>query len=94
MVSLFSLCWAVVAYSRAHRRVRTDKKVVSWPGVVLQTIWRIGMISSRVVALVLFASAFKAYTFIVVGKLKVLKGTRCLGSVELVFEERLVRKMI
>ncbi|XP_071807884.1 uncharacterized protein [Asterias amurensis] len=67
MVSLFSLCWAVVAYSRAHRRVRTDKKVVSWPGVVLQTIWRIGMVSSRVVALVLFASAFKAYTFIVVG---------------------------
>ncbi|XP_038057481.1 uncharacterized protein LOC119729052 [Patiria miniata] len=66
-VSLFSLCWAVVAYSRAHRRVRTDKNGISWPGAILQTIWRIGMISSRVVALVLFASAFKAYTFLVVG---------------------------
>eukprot|EP00057_Strongylocentrotus_purpuratus_P026360 XP_011680834.1 PREDICTED: uncharacterized protein LOC590700 [Strongylocentrotus purpuratus] len=66
-VSLFSLCWALGAYSRAHRKVRRDKKVVSWPGLVLQTLWRIGMISSRVMALVLFASVFKAYIFLAVG---------------------------
>ncbi|XP_063968284.1 uncharacterized protein LOC135157244 [Lytechinus pictus] len=66
-VSLFSLCWALGAYSRAHRKVRRDKKIVSWPGLVLQTIWRIGMISSRVMALVLFASVFKAYIFLAVG---------------------------
>ncbi|XP_071496459.1 uncharacterized protein [Diadema antillarum] len=66
MVSLFSLCWALGAYSRAHRKVRRDKKIVSWPGLVLQTVWRIGMISSRVAALVLFASVFKGYIFLVV----------------------------
>ncbi|XP_041484029.1 uncharacterized protein LOC121430726 [Lytechinus variegatus] len=66
-VSLFSLCWALGAYSRAHRKVRRDKKIVSWPGLVLQTIWRIGMISSRVMALVLFASVFKAFIFLAVG---------------------------
>ncbi|XP_072170180.1 uncharacterized protein [Diadema setosum] len=65
MVSLFSLCWALGAYSRAHRKVRRDKKIVSWPGLVLQTVWRIGMISSRVAALVLFASVFKGYIFLV-----------------------------
>ncbi|XP_022091737.1 uncharacterized protein LOC110979885 isoform X2 [Acanthaster planci] len=67
IVSLISLCWAMVAYNRAHRRVRADKNSVSIAGAALQTIWRIGMISSRVVALVLFASAFRAYTFLVVG---------------------------
>ncbi|KAJ8034087.1 XK-related protein 6 [Holothuria leucospilota] len=66
-VSLVSLCWAIAVYSRIHRRVREDKKVVSWPGVVLQAVWRIGMISSRVVALVLFATVFKAYVFLVIG---------------------------
>ncbi|PIK61430.1 hypothetical protein BSL78_01651 [Apostichopus japonicus] len=65
-VSLVSLCWAIAVYSRIHRRVREDKKVVSWPGVVLQAVWRIGMISSRVVALVLFATVFKAYVFLVI----------------------------
>ncbi|PIK35948.1 hypothetical protein BSL78_27223 [Apostichopus japonicus] len=65
-VSLVSLCWAIAVYSRIHRRVREDKKVVSWPGVLLQAVWRIGMISSRVVALVLFATVFKAYVFLVI----------------------------
>lgn len=68
-VSLVSLCWAIAVYSRIHRRVREDKKVVSWPGVVLQAVWRIGMISSRVIALVLFATVFKAYVFLVIGKI-------------------------
>lgn len=66
-VSLVSLCWAIAVYSRIHRRVREDKTVVSWPGVLLQAVWRIGMISSRVIALVLFATAFKAYVFVVIG---------------------------
>ena len=69
VVSLFSLCWAMVAYSKNHRKVRNDKNIMSVPGLILQTIWRIGMISSRVVALVLFATFFKAYLFVVAGKL-------------------------
>ncbi|XP_072017104.1 XK-related protein 6-like [Amphiura filiformis] len=63
-VSLFSLCWAMVAYSKNHRKVRNDKNAMSIPGLLLQTIWRIGMISSRVMALVLFASFTQVYIFV------------------------------
>ncbi|XP_033097953.1 uncharacterized protein LOC117101940 [Anneissia japonica] len=66
-VSLTSLCWAIAAYSKAQRKIRIDKERISWPGLVFQTIWRIGMVSSRVMALVLFASVFKAFIFPVVG---------------------------
>ncbi|XP_064486265.1 XK-related protein 7-like [Ornithodoros turicata] len=57
VVSLFSLGWGIAAYGKAMRLYRSDKKRLSWTGLVLQTFWRCGTMTSRVTAMVLFAVA-------------------------------------
>ncbi|XP_019633244.1 PREDICTED: uncharacterized protein LOC109476675 [Branchiostoma belcheri] len=66
-VSLISLSWAIAAYSKAMRQVRKDKKKITWGGLFLQTVWRIGMVSSRVLALAMFASVYKEWICVVIG---------------------------
>nr|CAD7434936.1 unnamed protein product [Timema monikensis] len=65
--SLVSLAWAVASYTRAMRRTRADKSKVSWPGLLLQALWRGGMLAARVASLVLFAVGFKAWIFLLLG---------------------------
>ncbi|CAH1253250.1 XKR4 [Branchiostoma lanceolatum] len=66
-VSLISLSWAIAAYSKAMRQVRKDKKKITWGGLFLQTVWRIGMVSSRVLALAMFTSVYKEWICVVIG---------------------------
>ncbi|CAM1311585.1 XKR6 (predicted) [Pycnogonum litorale] len=61
LASLISLSWGIASYSKAMRNVRPDKAVISWTGLILQTIWRVGMVTSRVTSLVIFAVAFKIW---------------------------------
>ncbi|EDO39431.1 predicted protein, partial [Nematostella vectensis] len=57
--SLVSLAWAIVAYQKSLRDVFCDN--VSWTGFFLQVMWRLFMVASRVVAMVLFASYFNLW---------------------------------
>jgi len=66
VVSIISLSWAIVSYSQMLR-LCLDNKALSIFGYFFQVLYRLLMVASRVVALVLFASAFKYYIFIVVG---------------------------
>ena len=66
VVSIISLSWAIVSYSQMLR-LCLDSKALSIFGYSFQVLYRLLMVASRVVALVLFASAFKYYIFIVVG---------------------------
>lgn len=62
--SLVSLAWAIVAYTKALRDFVRKDTSVSWIGFCLQIVWRMCMVASRVVALVLFASYYTIWLFV------------------------------
>ncbi|XP_068679613.1 XK-related protein 8-like [Montipora foliosa] len=64
--SLVSLAWAIVAYTKALRDFLREGTNMSWIGFFLQIIWRLSMVASRVVALVLFASYYTTWLFVAV----------------------------
>ena len=64
--SLVSLAWAIVAYTKALRDFIGNEASLSWVGFFLQIMWRMCMVASRVVALVLFASHYTNWLFLVV----------------------------
>ena len=68
LASLVSLGWGIAAYSSAMRMVQLSKTTLSWTGMILQTMWRFGMISARLVALVLMSLALKEWTILVICK--------------------------
>lgn len=63
--SLISMAWALASYQRALRYSLMEKKNMTICGTIVQIIWRFFDISSRVIALGLFASIFPNYLFIV-----------------------------
>ncbi|XP_039270675.2 uncharacterized protein LOC120345331 isoform X1 [Styela clava] len=69
--SLISLAWAIAAYTKALRTAAfsqdSRKNRVSWSGLALQTLWRVGMVAGRIVALVLFATAYPIWLLAGVG---------------------------
>lgn len=64
--SLVSLAWAIVAYTKALRDFFGKGTAISWIGFFLQIMWRMCMVASRVVALVLFASYYTRGVFVAV----------------------------
>lgn len=64
--SLVSLAWAIVAYTKALRDLFGKGDSISWIGFFLQIMWRMCMVASRVVALVLFASYYTTGLFVAV----------------------------
>ncbi|XP_035207577.1 XK-related protein 4-like [Stegodyphus dumicola] len=65
VASVLSLGWGISAYSKSMRSVRPEKKTLSWWGLLFQALWRIGMVSSRVTAMVLFAAIFGQWLLLV-----------------------------
>lgn len=65
--SLVSMIWAILAYSKSLRDFRKQGYVLSAAGLFFQVLWRISVVTSRVVAMVLFASYFKQWLFVAVG---------------------------
>lgn len=65
--SLLSMVWAILAYSKSLRDFRKQGYKISFPGLILQLLWRISMVTSRVVAIVLFASYFQKWLFVALG---------------------------
>lgn len=65
--SLLSMVWAILAYSKSLRDFREQGSRLSLPGLFFQLLWRIAMVTSRVVAMVLFASYFEHWLFSAIG---------------------------
>lgn len=65
--SLLSMVWAILAYGKSLRDFRRQGSRLSLPGLILQLLWRITMVTSRVVAMVLFASYFEHWLFSAIG---------------------------
>ena len=65
VISLISLAWSIVSYTHALRLCASEHGL-SLCGYVFQVIYRLSMISSRIVAMVLFASEYTWALFVVV----------------------------
>ena len=65
--SLISMIWAILAYSKSLRDFRKQGYKLSLPGLFFQLLWRASMVTSRVLAMVLFASYFQQWLFVAVG---------------------------
>ena len=66
--SIVSLGWGIAAYSSAMRMTREDKGKMTWAGMILQALWRAGMLTARIVALVMLALAMDQWAIAVLCK--------------------------
>lgn len=64
-LSLFSVCWALASFSKHIRRQNVHKLVLTWLGVIFQFFWRLGTVTSRFLALSLYAMAYQYWVFVV-----------------------------
>ena len=69
ILSLFGIGWALASFNKNVRPKDIDKLVLTWIGVIFQLLWRIGTVASRVLALVIYASAFHFWVILVVSSL-------------------------
>ena len=67
VASLVSLSWALGAYHKALRNARDDKNKVTYLGVALIIASRLFTITSRVIAMALFAAIYEWLIFVVGG---------------------------
>lgn len=65
----------MAVYTHAMRQARPDKQKASLPGLVLQAIWRAGLLVARITALVLFTICCQAWIFLLLGKYLMLLST-------------------
>ena len=56
--SLFNVCWALASFNKNISREDVEKLVLTWIGVLFQLCWRLGTVSSRVISLVVYWSAY------------------------------------
>lgn len=66
-ISLISLSTSIVSYSKALREASDTKGHMSWWAFACQIVWRLSMVGSRIVTLVLFASVYKSWILLFIG---------------------------
>jgi len=64
-LSFFGICWSLASFNKNVRSKDVDKLVLTWIGVIFQLLWRLGTVSSRVLALVVYASAWPGWIILV-----------------------------
>ena len=65
-LSFFGICWSLASFNKNVRSKDIDKLVLTWIGVIFQLLWRLGTVSSRILALVIYASAWPDWIVLVV----------------------------
>lgn len=69
VLSLVSVCWALASFNKNVRRQNVHKLVLTWLGVIFQFVWRLGTVTSRVIALTVYATVYNYWVFLVIGTL-------------------------
>ncbi|XP_071565833.1 uncharacterized protein [Temnothorax nylanderi] len=67
VASFCSLTWAVSTYVRAMHNINRERSNATWVALVLQALWRSGMLLSRIGVLVLAAVFLKTWFFLFLG---------------------------
>ena len=65
-----SFGWGIASYSFAMRLIakNAEKGKLSWVGYILQSMWRFGMLSARIISLVLLSLTLGKWTVVVMCK--------------------------
>ena len=64
--NMINICWSLASFNKNIQRKDVEKLVLTWIGVIFQFLWRLGTISSRVFALILYWSAYDKWVLFVV----------------------------
>ena len=64
--SLLSTSWALASFQRQHETCNAEDIVLPWPGMIFRLLWRTGEIISRVLSLILFATLYREWLFLVI----------------------------
>ena len=64
--NMINICWSLASFNKNIQRKDVEKLVLTWIGVVFQFLWRLGTVSSRCVALILYWSAYDNWVLFVV----------------------------
>ncbi|KAM3930827.1 XK-related protein 5 [Leptodactylus fuscus] len=67
LLCLLSLSWALVSFSHFLCLLRPGHLCLPWASVLCQLLWRMGMIGTRVMALIVFAREYHYWVFAVGG---------------------------
>ncbi|XP_075719924.1 XK-related protein 5 [Rhinoderma darwinii] len=67
LLCLLSLSWALVSFSHFLCLLRPGHLCLPWASVLCQLLWRMGMIGTRVMALIVFARVYHFWVFAVGG---------------------------
>ncbi|XP_018417104.1 PREDICTED: XK-related protein 5 [Nanorana parkeri] len=67
LACLLSVSWALVSFSHFLCLLRPGHLCLPWASVLCQLLWRMGMVGTRVMALVVFARAYHFWVFAVAG---------------------------
>lgn len=84
LTSLLSLSWSLVSYQKTLRYAIPDKPQLSVGGAATLFLWHTGQVTARVMALALFANAFKMHVFILLAAHWALMTSWILGQVRTV----------
>ena len=63
-LSVVNICWAFASFNKHIDPANIDRLILTWIGVILKFLWRLGTVSSRLIALVLYTSVYHAYVFL------------------------------
>ena len=64
--NIINICWSLASFNKNIQRKDVEKLVLTWIGVIFQFFWRLGTVSSRVFALILYWSAYDNWVLFVV----------------------------
>ncbi|XP_006165977.1 XK-related protein 5 [Tupaia chinensis] len=67
LLSWSSLSWALVSYAQHMSFMKPGHPVMPWAALFCQQLWRMGMLSTRVLSLVLFYKAYDVWVLVVGG---------------------------
>lgn len=65
VLSLFSVCWALASFNKNVRRHNVHRLVLTWLGVIFQLLWRLGTVTSRSLALTVYATLYGYWVLLV-----------------------------
>lgn len=65
ILSLVNTCWALATFSKYARKKYMHKFVLTWLGIISQFLWRLGTVSSRMVALTIYAVYYNYWALVV-----------------------------
>lgn len=64
-LSLMNVCWALASFTKYARKKYLQRFILTWLGILSQLLWRIGTVSSRIVALTIYGVYYNYWMLVI-----------------------------